>query len=155
MGYFSAFLSSSFWYNRSSFLFGSWISSSFISCFFVSFFVMYFSATWIINRKKNRKLLFWYKQRKIYYNCNGIYLFDKDATDEVLSSIASLKEIPSIIKDIAYAKTVCDDKSIGAGFSRINSIIDQTMSTISKVIEEDERNKFKNLWFSPVFPSCP
>lgn len=75
----------------------------------------------------------------------NLYLFDKDATDEVLSSIASLKEIPSIIKDIAYAKTVCDDKSIGAGFSRINSIIDQTMSTISKVIEQDERNKFKNL----------
>ncbi len=28
-----------------------------IIVFFVSFFVMYFSSTWIINRKKNRKLL--------------------------------------------------------------------------------------------------
>jgi len=29
--------------------------------------------------KKTRRLLFWYKHKKMYYNCNGIYLFDKDA----------------------------------------------------------------------------
>ncbi len=44
--------------------------------------------------KLSRRLLFWYKQKKIYYNCNGIYLFDKDAI--MWKPNAPVLEIPKI-----------------------------------------------------------
>lgn len=55
--------------------------------------------------KKNRKLLFWYKQRKIYYDCNGIYLFDKDAIMWKPNTV--VLEIPKIdVNNIEFKNTI-------------------------------------------------
>lgn len=55
--------------------------------------------------KKNRRLFFWYKQRKIYYDCKGIYLFDKDAIMWHPNTV--VLEIPKIdVNNIDFKNTV-------------------------------------------------